>query len=562
MGRAWGVLVALTGCADPPPVSSVGVELELARHRSCADPSRRAEQGFDRFVYGEARATRNWNWGGGVMAGDLDGDGALELVLPVEPGVVILRWRDGAIEVDRDTFGGFDLAFATGGSIVDVDADGDLDVYVTRTLGDPIADEASDGRNHLLRNRGDGTFEDVTDEAGVDGCTAPAAGTRARAAGGGERACWRSMASSWGDVDGDLDLDLYVGNYGWVDETEGTTQEMMGPGEPDALYLNRGDGTFEDASAELPEEIQDGYTYAGGFVDLDDDGDLDLYVVNDFGNKYPNRVAWNEGGRLVVRKDDDSGLVQSMTGMGMGVGELDGDGRPDLAIAQWGRNTLFLSAAGRWIDWAESVGYAPANDGRDQRVAWGSEFGDVDNDADLDLLTTYGHLTTANPVWRNPVQQPDALFVNEPDGDGGLRFVDRGAELVTADPNSGRGGLFVDLDGDGWLDLVTRHLDGPDDLLLARCGEARSLVVRPRMPGTPNPFAVGAKIDLVGPGVHATRWLTAGGTGFASAGPPEVHFGVGSLDEVSLVVRWPDGEVSSIGPVATGGVLTVTRGAP
>ncbi|MCB9683865.1 MAG: CRTAC1 family protein [Alphaproteobacteria bacterium] len=563
--RRWLAVAAVAGSAacggpmEPEPLATLSEGAE----RTCGDPSARlAGPAFDRHVVEMQLPSVPWNWGGGVIVEDLDGDDVPEMVMATQAGfAVVRRSLDGTLTVDRDTLGAFDLAYGTGGSAADVDGDGDVDLYLTRTLGnsgppgsqpdDPIPEDASDGRNHLLLNRGDGTFEDVTDAAGVDGCgTNPLTGVTS---------CWRTMTSAWGDVDGDGDLDLYVGNYGYVAQTDGIHQEDLDPGEPDMLYLSNGDGTFEDATDRLPLEIQDGFAYAGTLLDLDDDGDLDLYVVNDFGNLWPNRVLWNDGTGHFTLDDpgSPSGLVQSMTGMGLGIGDLDGDGRPDLAIPQWAKSTLFLSGSGRWVDWAGSVGFEPAN-GRQQRVGWGTVLGDIDNDGDLDAFTAYGHLWTLNRVWANPDLQPDALYVNEPDGDG-WRFVDQAQALGTADPHAGRGGMLADLDGDGWLDLVSRHLDGPDDVLMARCGDARWLGVRARMPGTANSRAIGAKIELYGHGTHQTRWLVGGGTGFASAGPAEAHFGLGQDDGVSLRVTWPDGVVSWHEDVATNRIVTITR---
>ncbi|MCA9488872.1 MAG: CRTAC1 family protein, partial [Myxococcales bacterium] len=399
----------------------------------------------------------------------------------------------------------------------DFNGDGLPDLFVIHGLSN------QDQNNQLFLNDGAGGFTEVSATPIVSD--------------GG-----RSWSCSAIDFDRDGFLDIFVANYG----------------QNNALYRNDG-GQLVDATAQLDPAVVDDISYEGVFLDADLDGDLDLYVVNDFGNTWPNRVLWNDGTGHFTLDDPSSpsGLVQSMTGMGLGIGDLDGDERPDLAIPQWAKNTLFLSGSGRWVDWAGSVGFEPTS-ARQQRVGWGTVLGDIDNDGDLDAFTAYGHLWTLNRVWNNPELQADALYVNEPNGDG-WRFVDRAQELGTADPHAGRGGALVDLDGDGWLDLVSRHVDGPDDVLMARCGDARWLRVRARMPGTPNTRAIGAKIELYGHGTHQTRWLVGGGTGFASAAPPEAHFGLGQDDGVALRVTWPDGVVSWHDDVATNRIVTLTR---
>ena len=368
------------------------------------------------------------------------------------------------------------------------------------------------------------------------------------------------MTSSWGDLDADGDLDLFVGNYGFVDESDGTTQSDMAPAEPSFLYLNQGDGTFADHSDTLPDALHDGYTYAGGFFDLDDDGDLDLYTVNDFGRVAPNTVLWNEGGALIHRPEASAGLDRAITGMGLGVGDLNGDGWPDLAIPEWGNNLLLESRPdlGLWIDVSEVTRFW-VDRPRGQRVGWGTEMGDVDNDGDLDLLHQYGFLANDNPSeWSNPIDQPDGLYLNDGAGDA-YTFSDVAADWLTADPGMTRGGLLVDLNRDGWLDIAKRNLGGPSVVYLSHCGSEAFLEVHLRQPGM-NRFAVGAKVVVVAQGRSQTRWVTAGGTGYAASGPPEVHFGLGSAAVVDRIeVSWPDGHTSAHEVVATRASVTLTR---
>ncbi len=538
------VLLAIA-CQRPAlvPVSVESVPLD------CPESGARATLGpFEVLERVSEPVSWPWTWGGGITIADLDDDGALDVLLALESGIEVLfgpePWNAAPVAL-----GDAGLSFASGTTVADFDADGDLDVYVMRVRGAPVPAVDPDlGRNRLLRNDGDRRFTDVTDEAGVDGC-----GPHHR---DGTVSCFRSTTSSWGDIDGDADLDLFVGNYGLVDDTPGTRQVDMDPGEPSFVYRNRGDGTFEREA--LPDAVSDGYTFAGGLLDLDTDGDLDLYVVNDFGVRWPNQVLWNEGGELVI-DDGTSGLVQSMTGMGLGVGDLNRDGWLDLAIPNWGNHALFESRAsdGRWVETAAARGLVNVRR-RNQLVGWGTLLGDVDNDTDLDVLTLFGFVRNDNPVWENPERQGDALYLN--DGDEDYTFTDTAPSWGLADPGIGRGAALADLDRDGWLDIVKRELDGVTRFALSRCDpRSGGVLVRLRQSG-PDPWAVGARIEARIGRDTVRADVSSGGQGFASAEPFERHLGTGERAKIRrLTVHWPDGEISEVRDVPTNHAVTLTR---
>lgn len=535
---------------------------------ACADPATALP--YTRNETRVPQPSEPWIWHGGISAGDLDGDGWLDVLVATELGLELYHNEgDGSFATMGQNVFPYDLTYAAGTSLADYDGDGDLDVYVMRIAGDPAPEWTADdpyGMNHLLRNDGNLTFTDVTEAAGVDAC-----GPHHRT---GVVGCWKSMASSWGDIDGDGDLDLYVGNYGFVDETPGTQQADMGPAEPDYLYLNDGDGTFSDVSERLPTPFHDGYTYAGGFFDMDDDGDLDLYNINDFGTLYPNRPLWNDGTGLFESKDqaqDLSGLGKSMTGMGLGIGDLNGDELMDMIFPVWQHHQLLESRTGAttyWVDASDLRGvFEPLYS--NQEVPWGTEMGDVDNDGDLDAVTQYGFVLNENPVWVNARQQPDALYINEETAPGEYVFTDQAEAWGLADPGMSRGVVLADVDRDGWLDIGKRVLDdngalsgsSVNVLYQSTCGTAGWLLVHLRQPDVPmNQYAIGAKVLVKAGGRTFTRWLHAGGTGYASAPPPELHFGLGDVDVVDeIIVRWPDGTVTTAGPVDARQQVTLTR---
>lgn len=546
-----GLLLAAASCSAPSK-DHVAVEGPVARLEAsgpvlCADPSLREAAPFTRETVETPPNSQIWVWAGGVIAADLDDDGHIDLISPSETttriewgapgGSVGEGWLEAHVE------GGIDLSMGIGGTAVDFDGDGDLDLYVTRY----------ERPNVLLENLGDRRFRDVTEAAGVP-CLVPddEGGMR-----GG-----MSLSSAWADFDRDGDLDLFVGNYGWVDHSVGSAA-LFGPSEPSCLYVNDGDGTFTDATAQmLPYDtfhgLHDGYVYVAGWHDLDDDGWPELYAVNDFGTAFPNVLVGNDEGRLFL-DDNARGLDLAMTGMGLGVGDLNGDGLPELLVPIWNNvrlmESLTLTAGPIWTDVQGAHG-VQVDRSRKQKVGWGAELEDVDNDGLLDAVVAYGHLDDlGNPVWHNPYRQPDGLYLGQPDG----TFVDEGERWGVADDGVGRGFAVVDLNGDGWLDIVKRDLYGPNVTYVSRCGDAAWLRIALRAPGL-NSRAIGARITVTTGDRSQVRWVRAGGTGHATGLPPEVHVGLGDADVVDRVeVRWPDGATSVFEGLEPRQILTIHR---
>jgi enediyne biosynthesis protein E4 len=534
ISRAKALLIGCAlawGCTEPgpqpplPAITAAGVAVTITGEREavCSDPSVRDAVKFEASLLPAEAEKKSWFWGVGIVSGDLDGDGRLDLVLPgAWRSTVLIGGLFGFVEAASALPDPYPLS--SGGSVADYDGDGDLDLLLTRFLAPDV----------LLRNDG-GVFVDVSEAAGLS------ADPR------------RSMVSSWADVDRDGDLDLYIGCYGLIDESgNDPNHDDFAPAEPDFLYLNDGDGTFTDASAMLPASIHDGYALAGGFHDLDGDGWLDLYAVHDFGASFPNQLAWNREGRFVL-DDNAHGLDIGITGMGLGVGDLNGDGIDDLVMSAWDGNAVMLSGAeGR--GWFESGGIVGLQNDkrRSQKIAWGVDLVDMDNDGDLDAPMAYGFLDSNYPASE---LQPDALYLQGADG----TFVDVGAAWGSNQPWSTRGFLTVDLNDDGFVDLVKREVDAPAVVLTSTCGAGAWLRVRLHQDGG-NRFGVGARIEAFADGRRWSGSVRAGGTNHASGGPPEVHLGLGEVDELDeLRIRWPDGAVSRLFGVGTRRILDLTR---
>ncbi len=509
----------------PPVTSGTAVEVTESGPITCADPSLRDAE---KMVTVQSRAEpdkKAWFWGGGVIVADLDGDGVLDVMLPgFWETMLYLGTPSGVFEEASERLSALPTDQASGGSAADYDGDGDLDVVLTRFLAPDV----------LLNNQGDGTFVDVSADAGlldIDG---------------------RSMATSWGDLDRDGDLDLFVGGYGAIDQSEADpSHTTFAPAEPSQLYINQGDGSFVDIGPTLPAEVHDGYTLGGGFHDLDRDGWSDLYVMNDFGQSYPSRLMWNQQGTLSL-DGGASGLDVALTGMGVAIGDADQDGIDDVVISAWDEIGVLMSGAGAsWFDWSKQLGIV--NDkSRGQKIAWGVDFADMDNDGDLDVPLSYGFLDSVYPAQE---RQPDAMYLRGDDG----TYVDVAPQWVIHHPTVGRGFVPVDLNDDGYIDLVRRDLYGPTLLSTSRCGNGAWLRLRLHQDGM-NPDAIGARVVVTADAGVQTRTVLAGGTNHASGGPPEVHFGLAEAATVDVVeVTWPDGEVSRLTDLQARQIVDITR---
>jgi len=491
--------------------------------------------------------------GSGIAWGDVDGDGDFDLYAvnipgpwgaPADPtGLDRLFRNDGERFVDvSDAAGVADAqGFGMGAIFADYDADGDQDLYVTNL-----------GPNRLLRNRGDGTFEDVAALAGVDDPS------------------W-STGAAWGDVDRDGDLDLYVASYVVYDDGgldadvlseaaggEATIPFTLNPNSfdaaPNRLYLNRGDGTFEDVAGSLGVDDPDGRSFAVALCDLDGDGWLDLYVNNDVSTNrlYRNRTGETPGGALAFQDFSTvTGVADPRGSMGLSIADLGAatgrdqtpDGLPDLFISHWvaQENALYLSHAGpdgRW-EYRDRIREARMAEISTDRVGWGSAWVDLDRDGFLDLAVANGS-TLEMPD--DPARlQPEPLFLLWNDG---ARFHDlaQAAGPDVAVPIDGRGLAAADYDGDGDVDLAVSVNRGAPRLLRNDTVTAnRSLAV---VLDAPAALALGARVAVTPSGRMAQiRWWGAD-VGFLGSHAAEMVFGLGPAEGADASVRWLDGRVT------------------
>jgi hypothetical protein len=406
----------------------------------------------------------------------------------------------------------------------DYDNDGRPDLFVTRF-----------GSYALYRNRGDGTFEDATERAGL----------------GGDRD-WPTSAA-WADLDGDGDLDLYVCHYlAWDADHPTVCHDPTAPGRivsclplgfharPDRLFRNDG-GRFVDVTAEAGIVDPNGRGLGVIAADLDDDGRIDLFVANDMTANFLFRnlgnLRFEEIGHSAGVACNAEGGYQA--GMGVACGDLDGDGRPDLAVTNFfGESMTFYRNLGRamFADATAAVGLkAPSR----FLLGFGTTFLDVDNDGCLDLATANGHIHDLRP--KIPYVMPAQLLAG--DLKGRLTDVSEQSGAVWSVPRVGRGLARADLDNDGRTDLLLVAQKSPLAYFHNRTGRAGHFVTL-RLEGTKsNRDAIGARVTVTSSGRRQTAWRFGGGS-YASASDPRLHFGLGPARMIEAIeVRWPSGRV-------------------
>lgn len=501
--------------------------------------------------------------GGGLALLDGDQDGDLDLLVP--NGATLEAPTEGPGARYFENLGGLRFRDATadsglrwrgwsfGTAVGDYDADGQDDVFV-----------AGFGRSCLLRGLGGGRFEDVTDAAGL------------------ATSSWCS-AAAFGDLDGDRDLDLYVVRYLRFDPARPPLPaEFMGAKvfagpkglvpESDLVFENLGDGTFRDVTAAWGfDRAPPSYGLGVVILDFDGDGRNEIFVGND--SQADFLFVRDESGRYTdaglrsgIGLNEDGGAQATM---GIAVGDVDDDGRPDVFTTNFmnDTNTLHVNLGGLLFD-DRTVRYGLGIVSR-PFVGWATAFFDFDHDADEDLVVFNGHTYPAEVTDPRGWQHRQVPLLFERRSTAGVvaapPFVrvaaDRGGPWLDV-PRCSRSACFADLDADGDVDLLATELNGPVRLLEnTGAARGRSIVVtlRDRRPGTRNPRGLGASVVMRGGRVTRHRWLHTGGSYQASTAA-FAHFGVEEgVSRVALEITWPDGERQLVPELAAGSSIVVER---
>lgn len=488
--------------------------------------------------------------GGGAIVSDFDSDGLDDIYIVNSHGPNSLfknqgdvKFQDIGVETNSDDT----KAWGNGGCAADFDNDGYRDLYVSNY-----------GDSKLLRNSGNTGFQDITYQSGM----------------GEEDPSYRAMGCAWGDYDRDGLLDLIVVRYfhewkpGILDALD-----FKDAIRPLALYHNLGEARFENVTnllgaLTLPKGFRNGRhpgsVWGAGFqpvwADFDDDGDLDLYVANDFGFAIQPNVMWrNDGpgeGKSWEFRDISSstGADLPMSGMGIAVGDYDVDGDIDMYITNIGVN-VFLRNESDGIYFSNitpTIGAEVPNVGVNLRVAWGAMFLDYDNDGDEDLYVISGNIPGVSNIIKTE-HQPNALLRN--DGDGTFSNVSR---LSGADHGgSGRGGGYLDINDDGCLDIVVANFNAPPLLLKNNCDYGNHWLKINLVGSVSNRDAVGAKITLKVNGQQQVRHLNAG-SGLLGQSSLTAHFGLGETSEVDLLrIRWPNGKTEELSNISSNQTLVI-----
>ncbi len=504
--------------------------------------------------------------GSGVALLDYDNDGWLDIYLlngstfpalkgkEAPPRAMLLHNNhDGTFTDVTEKAGVANERWGFGVAVGDYDNDGWPDIYVSNF-----------GKNRLYHNNHDGTFTDVAERAGVT-------------LGG-----W-STGATWGDYDHDGFLDLFVPGYAKFDPDHPPVSGKGGlppgfcnfrgievmcgprglPGEGDHLFHNNGDGTFTDVSVKAGVSDPKGYYgFASVFVDVDDDGWVDLAVANDSVPKYLYRnrhdgtfedISYISGFAL-----NDEGREQAS--MGIAVGDYNRDGKVDFYITNFSDdyNTLYRNDGdGNFSDVTARAGIATVTL---PFLSWGTGFLDYDNDGLLDIFTANSHVYPGvdKQDWGTTWAQRPLLFRNL----DGAKF-----QEVPPATNSGlavvitaRGAAFGDLFNDGHIDVVINNIDSTPTLLRNVVKNSNHWVTLKLIGGPKSPRdAIGAKAFVTAGGVRQRGDVFSGGS-YASSSDQRLHFGLGSAAKVDKVeIHWPSGAKEQITLPAVDRIYTVVE---
>lgn len=476
--------------------------------------------------------------GPGVCVADYDGDGYQDIYfvngrdlynrgLPARNALYRNR-GDGTFADVTEPAGVAGTGFGLGCIWGDYDNDGYPDLYVSQY-----------GRNVLYHNNGNGSFTDVTTRSNV---------------GGTDFGTIFHTGAAFFDYDRDGHLDLYDGGYANFTSASRRTctigngiptscRPTVYAGSPAVLYRNLGNGTFANATKAAGIYQPKGLNLSVGAADYDNDGWPDLFVANDGLEAY---LYLNKGNGTFTNVALEAGMALTPDGLEMAamcisLGDYDNDGLLDLYISDFQSvpNRVWHNSGKRLFDEVSDwVGIAEATR---QVLSFGGGFFDFDNDGWLDLFIANGHVypevERVSPEIR--YKQINSLFRN--DGTGKFVEVTHRSGSGFATPYAGRGAAFADFDNDGDLDIVVAN-NGDAPLLLRNQNKTQNHFLNLKLVGTKsNRDGMGVRLKLSAGGVSQIREVAAGGS-YLSQSDLRAHFGLGENTRAeSLEISWPSG---------------------
>ena len=509
-----------------------------------------------RFQHEDGRSGEKYfleTLGAGAAWFDYDRDGDLDIYFvngadlpgmhsPIPPTNALYRSNgDGTFTDVTEQAGVDDGSYGFSCAVGDYDNDGWDDLYVTNF-----------GPNLLYHNNGDGTFTDVTRVAGV----------------GDER--W-GAAAAFADYDSDGDIDLFVANY--VDyqlENNPVCGRLhvrlhCSPGVFDGtqsvLYRNNGDGTFTDVTQKAglfnPNDKGMGVIWC----DYDNDRDVDLFVAND---RTPDRLYQNNGEGTFTDMALLSGIALSETGVAMSsmapiLGDIDNDGWFDLVVTNYHDepNCAYKNDGDGFFS---DITYQSGIGGQGlSYLSWGADFADLDNDGYVDLFIANGQLDENIQEIRPTLsyEQPNQLFRNR--GDGTFEDVSNQAGEGLLLEKVSRSAAFGDYDNDGDIDILITNSRQMPDLLRNDTTNQNHWLIFETVGSKSNRDGIGVRIKVVANGMSQIREVKSGGS-YPSHSDMRLHFGIGQAVLADLVeIRWPSGLVECFEKVKANQFLRATE---
>ena len=408
---------------------------------------------------------------------------------------------------------------------------------------------ANFGANVLYQNKGDGTFTDVARQAKVDGNQL-------------------SSSCAFADYDNDGDLDLYTVNYVQFDLEENPKCTYQGvstyctpealPGQSDSFFRNNGDGTFSDITQSAGLFAPTGKGLGVVWGDYDNDGDPDIFVAND---TTPNFLYQNNGKGTFQNIALFAGVALSMegrpySGMGTNFGDFDNDGDLDIVVTNFQdqTNSLYQNEQNAFfneVSFSTGIGEKSL-----PYLAWGVDFVDLNNDGWQDLFIANGHLdhniSDIDPI--GTYAQRNQVFMNQK----GRAFIDRSATMLKQKQVS-RGSAFGDLDNDGDIDIVVSNLNDHPVILWNVTEHTSNWFILKLIGTSDNHSAIGTRVKIKIEQQIQIREVKSG-SGYLSQNDLRLHFGLGQAKQIDqLEIRWPNGTTQQLNRVPGNQILTVRQ---